>query len=142
MPGVEQKLEEVLQKWKENEEKQKELVRKKAVFYQEWKEGKIDREEFFYRKTCCEQEISRWEKEKEEWGSMGQNNGIVTSEQNSNLPFFFKSGEIEKGKTVGEKVEKDEHLPIAWVNELIERVEVFEKNRVKVCFSFAAMEEQ
>ena len=142
LPGVEQKLEEVLQKWKENEEKQKELVRKKAVFYQEWKEGKIDREEFFYRKTCCEQEISRWEKEKEEWGSMGQNNGIVTSEQNSNLPFFFKSGEIEKGKTVGEKVEKDEHLPIAWVNELIERVEVFEKNRVKVCFSFAAMEEQ
>ncbi len=142
LPGVEQKLEEVLQKWKENEEKQKELVRKKAVFYQEWKEGKIDREEFFYRKTCCEQEISRWEKEKEEWGSMGQNNGIVTSEQNSNLPFFFKSGEIEKGKTVGEKVEKDEHLPIAWVNALIERVEVFEKNRVKVCFSFAAMEER
>ena len=39
-------------------------------------------------------------------------------------------------------MEKDEHLPIAWVNALIERVEVFEKNRVKVCFSFAAMEER
>lgn len=117
LPGAEQKLEEVLQKWKENEEKQKELVRKKAVFYQEWKEGKIDREEFFYRKRCCEQEISRWEKEKEEWVNMGQNNGIIKSEQNSNLP-------------------------IAWVNACIERIEVFEKNRIKVCFRFAAMEEQ
>ena len=116
LPGLEQRLEEVLQKRKENEEKQKELVRKKALYYQEWKEGKIDREEYLYRKACCEQEISRREKEK-------------------------KSEEIVRGKTAGGKMGEDEDLPEAWMNTFIERIEVFEKNRIKVYFSFAAMGE-
>ena len=141
LPGLEQRLEEVLQKRKENEEKQKELVRKKALYYQEWKEGKIDREEYLYRKACCEQEISRREKEKEEWGSIGQKDGIVKSEQNSNRAVLLKSEEIVKGKTAGGKMGEDEDLPEAWMNTFIERIEVFEKNRIKVYFSFAAMGE-
>lgn len=127
-PGFKEKSEEFAQKWKENEEKQKELLRKKALFYQEWKEGRIDREEYFYRKLCCEQEISSWEKEKEKWVTIGQNYGTVKSDQDNNLEIFLNDEEAE-------------HLPKAWINALVERIEVFEKSRIKVCFRFAAMEE-
>ena len=104
------------------------MLRKKALFYQEWKEGRIDREEYFYRKLCCEQEISSWEKEKEKWVTIGQNYGTVKSDQDNNLEIFLNDEEAE-------------HLPKAWINALVERIEVFEKSRIKVCFRFAAMEE-
>ena len=116
-------LQEFDEKLREIDDKKSRFLKGKASLYQDWKEGILDRDEYLYMKEHYEQELSRYEEEYNELQKKRQEYIITYTNENPALKAM--SG-----------MNDDFILSKELVDRLIERIEVFEGNRVRVQFKF------
>ena len=111
------------QTFRETEDKRSRLVQKMAVLYQDWKEGILDQDEYFYMKKRYEEELTGCEGEREELMGRKQEYIMAYTSENPAL------------KAVSE-IPYDFVLSRELVDRLIEKIEIYEGNRVRVSFKF------
>lgn len=108
---------------RETEDKRNRLVQKMAALYQDWKEGILDQDEYLYMKKRYEEELTGCEGEREELMGRKQEYILAYTSENPAL------------KAVSE-IPDDFLLSRELVDRLIERIEIYEGNRVRVSFKF------
>ena len=108
---------------RETEDKRSRLVQKMAVLYQDWKEGILDQDEYLYMKKRYEEELTGCEGEREELMGRKQEYIMAYTSENPAL------------KAVSE-IPYDFVLSTELVDRLIEKIEIYEGNRVRVSFKF------
>ena len=108
---------------RETEDKRNRLVQKMAALYQDWKEGLLDQDEYLYMKKRYEEELTGCEGEREELMGRKQEYILAYTSENPAL------------KAVSE-LPDDFLLSRELVDRLIERIEIYEGNRVRVSFKF------
>ena len=108
---------------RETEDKRNRLVQKMAALYQDWKEGILDQDEYLYMKKRYEEELTGCEGEREELMGRKQEYILAYTSENPAL------------KAVSE-LQDDFLLSRELVDRLIERIEIYEGNRVRVSFKF------
>ena len=108
---------------RETEDKRNRLVQKMAALYQDWKEGILDQDEYLYMKKRYEEELTGCEGEREELMGRKQEYILAYTSENPAL------------KAVSE-LPDDFLLSRELVDRLIERIEIYEGNRVRVSFKF------
>lgn len=108
---------------RETEDKRNRLVQKIAALYQDWKEGILDQDEYLYMKKRYEEELTGCEGEREELMGRKQEYILAYTSENPAL------------KAVSE-IPDDFLLSRELVDRLIERIEIYEGNRVRVSFKF------
>ena len=108
---------------RETEDKRNRLVQKMAALYQDWKEGILDQDEYFYMKKRYEEELTGCEGEREELMGRKQEYVMAYTSENPAL------------KAVSE-IPYDFVLSRELVDRLIEKIEIYEGNRVRVSFKF------
>jgi hypothetical protein len=108
---------------RETEDKRNRLVKKMAALYQDWKEGILDQDEYLYMKKRYEEELTGCEGEREELMGRKQEYIMAYTSENPAL------------KAVSE-IPNDFLLSRELVDRLIERIEIYEGNRVRVSFKF------
>ncbi len=108
---------------RETEDKRNRLVQKMAALYQDWKEGILDQDEYLYMKKRYEEELTGCEGEREELMGRKQEYIMAYTSENPAL------------KAVSE-IPDDFLLSRELVDRLIERIEIYEGNRVRVSFKF------
>ena len=108
---------------RETEDKRNRLVQKMAALYQDWKEGVLDQDEYLYMKKQYEEELTGCEGEREELMGRKQEYILAYTSENPAL------------KAVSE-IPDDFLLSRELVDRLIERIEIYEGNRVRVSFKF------
>ena len=108
---------------RETEDKRNRLVQKMAALYQDWKEGILDQDEYLYMKKRYEEELTGCEGEREELMGRKQEYIMAYTSENPAL------------KAVSE-IPYDFLLSRELVDRLIERIEIYEGNRVRVSFKF------
>ena len=108
---------------RETEDKRNRLVQKMAALYQDWKEGILDQDEYLYMKKRYEEELTGCEGEREELMGRKQEYIMAYTSENPAL------------KAVSE-IPYDFVLSRELVDRLIERIEIYEGNRVRVSFKF------
>ena len=108
---------------RETEDKRNRLVQKMAALYQDWKEGILDQDEYLYMKKRYEAELTGCEGEREELMGRKQEYILAYTSENPAL------------KAVSE-LPDDFLLSRELVDRLIERIEIYEGNRVRVSFKF------
>ena len=108
---------------RETEDKRNRLVQKMAALYQDWKEGILDQDEYLYMKKRYEEELTGCEGEREELMGRKQEYVMAYTSENPAL------------KAVSE-IPYDFVLSRELVDRLIERIEIYEGNRVRVSFKF------
>ena len=108
---------------RETEDKRNRLVQKMAALYQDWKEGILDQDEYLYMKKRYEEELTGCEGEREELMGRKQEYIMAYTSENPAL------------KAVSE-IPYDFVLSRELVDRLIERIEIYEVNRVRVSFKF------
>ena len=111
------------QTFRETEDKRSRLVQKMAVLYQDWKEGILDQDEYLYMKKRYEEELTGCEGEREELMGRKQEYIMAYTSENPAL------------KAVSE-IPYDFVLSRELVDRLIEKIEIYEGNRVRVSFKF------
>ena len=111
------------QTFRETEDKRSRLVQKMAVLYQDWKEGILDQDEYLYMKKRYEEELTGCEGEREELMGRKQEYVMAYTSENPAL------------KAVSE-IPYDFVLSRELVDRLIEKIEIYEGNRVRVSFKF------
>lgn len=111
------------QTFRETEDKRSRLVQKMAVLYQDWKEGILDQDEYLYMKKRYEEELTGCEGEREELMGRKQEYIMAYTSENPAL------------KAVAE-IPYDFVLSTELVDRLIEKIEIYEGNRVRVSFKF------
>ena len=111
------------QTFRETEDKRSRLVQKMAALYQDWKEGILDQDEYFYMKKRYEEELTGCEGEREELMGRKQEYIMAYTSENPAL------------KAVSE-IPYDFVLSRELVDRLIEKIEIYEGNRVRVSFKF------
>ena len=111
------------QTFRETEDKRSRLVQKMAVLYQDWKEGILDQDEYLYMKKRYEEELNGCEGEREELMGRKQEYIMAYTSENPAL------------KAVSE-IPYDFVLSRELVDRLIEKIEIYEGNRVRVSFKF------
>jgi len=111
------------QTFRETEDKRSRLVQKMAVLYQDWKEGILDQDEYLYMKKRYEEELTGCEGEREELMGRKQEYILAYTSENPAL------------KAVSE-IPNDFLLSRELVDRLIEKIEIYEGNRVRVSFKF------
>lgn len=111
------------QAMRETEDKRNRLVKKMAVLYQDWKEGILDQDEYLYMKKRYEEELAGCEGEREE--RMGRKQEYIMA----------YASEDPVLKAVSEILD-DFLLSRELVDRLIEKIEIYEGNRVMVSFKF------
>lgn len=112
---------------RKNKEKREELIRKKASLYRQWKEGMIEQKEYFSQKLYCDQDISRYEEEKGK---------LMRSYEECKIVNITEYSVCERKNNGKEKFLHDIRLSKELVECLIDRIEVYENCRVKVCVKF------
>ena len=108
---------------RETEDKRNRLVQKIAALYQDWKEGILDQDEYLYMKKRYEEELTGCEGEREELMGRKQEYILAYTSENPAL------------KAVSE-IPNDFLLSRELVDRLIEKIEIYEGNRVRVSFKF------
>ena len=108
---------------RETEDKRNRLVQKIAALYQDWKEGILDQDEYLYMKKRYEEELTGCEGEREELMGRKQEYVMAYTSENPAL------------KAVSE-IPNDFLLSRELVDRLIEKIEIYEGNRVRVSFKF------
>ena len=108
---------------RETEDKRNRLVQKMAALYQDWKEGILDQDEYLYMKKRYEEELTGCEGEREELMGRKQEYILAYTSENPAL------------KAVSE-IPYDFVLSRELVDRLIEKIEIYEGNRVRVSFKF------
>ena len=108
---------------RETEDKRNRLVQKMAALYQDWKEGILDQDEYLYMKKRYEEELTGCEGEREELMGRKQEYIMAYTSENPAL------------KAVSE-IPYDFVLSTELVDRLIEKIEIYEGNRVRVSFKF------
>ena len=108
---------------RETEDKRNRLVQKMAALYQDWKEGILDQDEYLYMKKRYEEELTGCEGEREELMGRKQEYIMAYTSENPAL------------KAVSE-IPYDFVLSRELVDRLIEKIEIYEGNRVRVSFKF------
>ena len=108
---------------RETEDKRNRLVQKMAALYQDWKEGILDQDEYLYMKKRYEEELTGCEGEREELMGRKQEYILAYTSENPAL------------KAVSE-IPNDFLLSRELVDRLIEKIEIYEGNRVRVSFKF------
>ena len=108
---------------RETEDKRNRLVQKIAALYQDWKEGILDQDEYLYMKKRYEEELTGCEGEREELMGRKQEYIMAYTSENPAL------------KAVSE-IPYDFVLSRELVDRLIEKIEIYEGNRVRVSFKF------
>lgn len=108
---------------RETEDKRNRLVQKMAALYQDWKEGILDQDEYLYMKKRYEEELTGCEGEREELMGRKQEYILAYTSENPAL------------KAVSE-LPDDFLLSRELVDRLIEKIEIYEGNRVRVSFKF------
>ena len=108
---------------RETEDKRNRLVQKMAALYQDWKEGILDQDEYLYMKKRYEEELTGCEGEREELMGRKQEYVMAYTSENPAL------------KAVSE-IPYDFVLSRELVDRLIEKIEIYEGNRVRVSFKF------
>ena len=108
---------------RETEDKRNRLVQKMAALYQDWKEGVLDQDEYLYMKKQYEEELTGCEGEREELMGRKQEYILAYTSENPAL------------KAVSE-IPYDFVLSRELVDRLIEKIEIYEGNRVRVSFKF------
>ena len=111
------------QTFRETEDKRSRLVQKMAALYQDWKEGILDQDEYLYMKKRYEEELTGCEGEREELMGRKQEYIMAYTSENPAL------------KAVSE-IPYDFVLSRELVDRLIEKIEIYEGNRVRVSFKF------
>lgn len=111
------------QTFRETEDKRSRLVQKMAVLYQDWKEGILDQDEYLYMKKRYEEELTGCKGEREELMGRKQEYIMAYTSENPAL------------KAVSE-IPYDFVLSRELVDRLIEKIEIYEGNRVRVSFKF------
>ncbi len=108
---------------RETEDKRNRFVQKMAALYQDWKEGILDQDEYLYMKKRYKEELTGCEGEREELMGRKQEYILAYTSENPAL------------KAVSE-IPDDFLLLRELVDRLIERIEIYEGNRVRVSFKF------
>ena len=111
------------QAMRETEDKRNRLVKKMAVLYQDWKEGILDQDEYLYMKKRYEEELAGCEGEREE--RMGRKQEYIMA----------YASEDPVLKAVSE-IPDDFLLSRELVDRLIEKIEIYGGNRVRVFLKF------
>ncbi len=108
---------------RETEDKRNRLMQKMAAFYQDWKEGILDQDEYLYMKKRYEEELAGCEAESGE---------LMGRKQEYIMAYTLENPAL---KAVSE-IPEDFLLSKELVDRLIERIEIYEGNRVKVSLKF------
>ena len=121
--NIDAKLEQWVREYDDLEQRAGQKLKMKALLYKDWKEGIIDKEEYLNRKARYEREMEQCREEQEK---------IMSKKQEYVANFTHENPSIQALSELTLNSEVTKNL----IRTFVERVEVYEQNRIKVTLCY------